>query len=1291
MKTKSEIMCFSAIFSSNRRDYFVGQYLSFASRAGTHKHLGSLIDRYRSNSLLSLVVASERRCTTLHGRSDNSQRSCLLRFYSSDSNGKNAGEDMPAPAKDVAKSDEHKENKTDRMSHGEAQAQLGEQDQMEGLETEKPSVENEKKKTPFLTRGARFRDEFLRRVVPWEEITDSWDTFPYYIHECTKNLLLECMASHLKHKKLTRDYGCRLASSSGRILLQSVPGTGLYQDRLVRALARDLQVPLLVLDSRVLPPYDFSQGESDEESAESDEEITSESEVDDESGSSCEEEDTSSGEESTDGSDGEVDTQTSAETCKKVIPYNCEVEKSVSEESESSSSSSKSETAKSSEKAVCLLKEGDRVKYVGPTTSIKANNRTLSSGRRGEVHEVNGDKVAVIFYISGLATKEAEKDEKGPETAAEPPVHWLDVKHIEHDPDAQTHDCYVAMEVLCEVLQSQQPIVVYFPDSFWWLSRAASRKIREEFVCKVKEMFDLLSGRMVLICGQNKWEAGSKEMENFPPSLKQLIKGLKATKQSEEDEIRKLFANVVCIKPPKEEDLLKTFCKQIEDRKTVISGSNLSEMHKVLKEHDLLCMDLEHVNTDGVILKKQKAEKIVGWATNHYLSSCHLPSVKEDRLHVPSASLELAILRLKEQEAESKNKPSQCLKNLARGYERSFVSAVVHPGEIGVKFDDVGALEDVKKVLNELVILPMRQPELFSHGNLLRPCKGILLFGPPGTGKTLLAKALATEAGANFISVTPSSFASKWVGDDEKLTRALFSFAGKLAPLIIFMDEVDALLGTRGGCTEHGATRRMRNEFMRAWDGLRSKDSQRILILGATNRPFDLDDAVLRRMPRRICVDLPDVENRLKILKVLLAQENMESGFSFEQLAKSTEGYSGSDLKVTTCVAAANRPLHELLQEESKGDRVDGVPALRPLKLDDFIDSKAKVGPSVECNSTSLNELRKWNEQYCEGGSTRKSWLQNLATDSYERTFVSAVVCPGEIGVKFDDVGALEDVKKALDELVILPMRRPELFSHGNLLRPCKGILLFGPPGTGKTLLVKALATEAGANFISVTPSSFASKWVGDDEKLTRALFSFAGKLAPVIIFLDEVDALLGARGRRTEHEATRRLRNEFMAAWDGLRSKDNQRILILGATNRPYDIDDAVIRCMPRRIYVDLPDVGSRLKILKLLLAEENLESVFLFEQLAKATEGYSGSDLKNLCVAAAYRPVQELLVEESKGDRVDGVPALRPLKLDDFTHCKAKVGPSVAYNSTSLNELREWNEQYGEGGSRRKSPFGF
>ncbi|KAJ0038151.1 hypothetical protein Pint_23181 [Pistacia integerrima] len=811
------------------------------------------------------------------------------------------------------------------VKHCDSHAQLGEQEQKEWLRNEKLTIERKKKESPFLTRRERFKTEFSRRVVPWEKINISWETFPYYIHEHTKNLLVECVASHLKHKKFAASFGARLSSSSGRILLQSVPGTELYRERLVRALAQDLRVPLLVLDSSVLAPYDFGDDySSDEDNVESCEDCTSESEVEDENDASNEGDWTNNNKTRSDCSDDDVEA-TAEKALRKLIPYNLEdFEKTFGGGVEGSSESSKSEGGEPADKSKQPLKKGDRVKYTGPSIRIEADNRVilgkiltsdgpknaytnipgrpLTSGQRGEVYEVNGNRVAVILDI---------------------------VKDIEQDLDTQAEDCYIAMEALCEVLNSMQPLIVYFPDSSQWLSRAAPRSNRKEFVRKVQEVFDQLSGPVVLICGQNKVETGSKEKEKF------------------------------------EEDLLRTFNKQVEEDRRI-----------VLEEHELSCVDLLHVNTDGVILTKQKAEKIVGWAKNHYLSSCELPSIKGERLYLPPESLEIAILRLKEQEAANR-KPAHNLKarNLAKDeYESNFVSAVVPPSEIGVKFDDVGALEEVKKALNELVILPMRRPELFSRGNLLRPCKGILLFGPPGTGKTLVAKALATEAGANFISITGSTLTSKWFGDAEKLTKALFSFASKLAPVIIFVDEVDSLLGARGGAFEHEATRRMRNEFMSAWDGLRSKESQKILILGATNRPFDLDDAVIRRLPRRIYVDLPDVENRLKILSIFLAQEKLEPNFQFQELARVTEGYSGSDLK-NLCIAAAYRPVQELLEEERKMGKNDVSPApvLRPLTLEDFVQSKTKVGPSVSYDAASMNELRKWNEQYGEGGSRRKS------------------------------------------------------------------------------------------------------------------------------------------------------------------------------------------------------------------------------------------------------------------------------------------------------------------------------
>ncbi|KAH1158439.1 hypothetical protein GLYMA_11G101600v4 [Glycine max] len=978
------------------------------------KHLLGLDSCRHTSSRNSFTVPDRRPSLCLN--------STQLRAYSSESDGRNASEDKHAHVNDGANFDKgRKQDKFGKdVKYSNSHARLGEQEQEEWLNNEKLSIESKRRESPFLTRRDKFKKEFMRRIIPWEMINISWDTFPYHIHENTKNLLVECAASHLRHNKLASSFGSRLSSSSGRILLQSIPGTELYRERLVRALAQDLQVPLLVLDNSILAPYDIdddlsSDYESDEDNAESGEEGSLESENEDDNDATNEEEWASSTEAKSDASDNE-DAIAAAEAhlkkvkaavLRKLVPYNVEeLEKEVSGESENSESS-KSNDVKSSNESGCQLRKGDRVKYIGPSVKVTdedriilgkiptfdgttnaytiIHGRPLTKGQRGEVYEVNGDRVAVILDINEDRVNKGEVENLN-DDHTKPPIYWIHVKDIENDLDAQSQDCYIAVEALCEVLHHRQPLIVYFPDSSQWLHKAVPKSNRNEFFHKVEEMFDRLSGPIVFICGQNKVQSGSKEKEEFtmilpnfgrvaklPLSLKRLTEGIKGDKTSEDDEINKLFSNVLSMHPPKDENLLATFKKQLEeDKKIVTSRSNLNVLRKVLEEHQLSCMDLLHVNTDGIFLTKHKAEKVVGWAKNHYLSSCLLPSVKGERLCLPRESLEIAVSRLKGQETMSR-KPSQSLKNLAKDeFESNFISAVVPPGEIGVKFDDIGALEDVKKALNELVILPMRRPELFSRGNLLRPCKGILLFGPPGTGKTLLAKALATEAGANFISITGSTLTSKWFGDAEKLTKALFSFASKLAPVIVFVDEVDSLLGARGGAFEHEATRRMRNEFMAAWDGLRSKENQRILILGATNRPFDLDDAVIRRLPRRIYVDLPDAENRMKILRIFLAQENLNSDFQFDKLANLTDGYSGSDLK-NLCIAAAYRPVQELLEEEKKGASNDTTSILRPLNLDDFIQAKSKVGPSVAYDATSMNELRKWNEMYGEGGSRTKA------------------------------------------------------------------------------------------------------------------------------------------------------------------------------------------------------------------------------------------------------------------------------------------------------------------------------
>ncbi|GAB4815199.1 hypothetical protein N2152v2_002245 [Parachlorella kessleri] len=344
--------------------------------------------------------------------------------------------------------------------------------------------------------------------------------------------------------------------------------------------------------------------------------------------------------------------------------------------------------------------------------------------------------------------------------------------------------------------------------------------------------------------------------------------------------------------------------------------------------------------------------------------------------------------------------------------------------------------------------------------------------------------------------------------------------------------------------------------------------------------------------------------------------------------------------------------------------------------------------------------------------------LQDFTTaDQYERQLLTEVIPPEEINVSFDDIGALETVKTVLQEVVILPLQRPELFRRGSLTKPTKGLLLFGPPGTGKTMLAKAVASESGAHFINVNMSAITSKWFGEGERLVRALFSLAHKLAPAVIFIDEIDSFLSKRGQSSnEHEALRKMKNEFMQArvkrhWDGLRTKQEDRVLVLAATNRPMDLDDAVIRRMPRRIMVPLPDAANRAKILQaswfwawVVLKDEAVEEGFDVEEVAGWTDGYSGSDLKNLCIAAAYFPIRQFLEEEKQrrgaGEAAEAAagaagtgqqhvvpvePKMRSISQADFKEAMKQVTSSVSSEAVSMAELKRWNDQYGEGGSRR------
>eukprot|EP01004_Peranema_trichophorum_P001550 NODE_118_length_3592_cov_50.752666_g100_i0.p1 GENE.NODE_118_length_3592_cov_50.752666_g100_i0~~NODE_118_length_3592_cov_50.752666_g100_i0.p1 ORF type:complete len:1162 (-),score=251.75 NODE_118_length_3592_cov_50.752666_g100_i0:106-3072(-) len=477
----------------------------------------------------------------------------------------------------------------------------------------------------------------------------------------------------------------------------------------------------------------------------------------------------------------------------------------------------------------------------------------------------------------------------------------------------------------------------------------------------------------------------------------------------------KFFATVIDVNPlPEEVDVSTTqaqsklWRKQLQEDTTYIKTLSICKtLRKVMDSCNVKCLEfnslLDQAQTGnccvlamtqfkpfglyGDVLKTtltlDSAKQIVSWTVSKYLQDNNTNEQSEDTpLEIQPKHIQYAMElfnRMKSNKSFTKLKDAQLTDN---EYEKRLISEVIQPSQINVTFDQIGSHDKVKQMLSEVVLLPLTRPGLFTRSSLLKPCKGMLLFGPPGTGKTMLAKAIATEARAHFINITMGVITSKWFGEAEKLVAAVFSLARKLAPSIIFIDEVDAMLGKRSSDHEHETMRKLKNEFMSAWDGLKSQDYEQVMVLAATNRPGDLDDAVLRRMPRRILVDLPDVDNRKQILQVILKDEDLCPNVDFDALAQVTSNYSGSDLK-QMCIAAAYRPVREYLRTEynnsdkssdlsNSSDALaenDSLVKLRPLKMEDFNEAIKEVGASLSEEALSINELRKWNELYGDGGS----------------------------------------------------------------------------------------------------------------------------------------------------------------------------------------------------------------------------------------------------------------------------------------------------------------------------------
>ncbi|GLU05878.1 hypothetical protein SLE2022_229530 [Rubroshorea leprosula] len=586
---------------------------------------------------------------------------------------------------------------------------------------------------------------------------------------------------------------------------------------------------------------------------------------------------------------------------------------------------------------------------------------------------------------------------------------------------------------------------------------------------------------------------------------------------------------------------------------------------------------------------------------------------------------------------------------------------------------------------------------------------------------------------------------SSWSFDERLLIQALYKvlvYVSKTNPIVLYVRDVEKLLFRSG---------RIYNLFQK----MLNKLSGPVLILGSQvvdrgNDDKEVDERLTALFPYNIEIKPPQDENHLVSWKNQL-EEDMKKIKARDNRNHIMEVLSANDVDCddldSICVAdtvALSNCIEEIvvsaisfhLMNNKNPEYRNGKLVISPKSLSQglniFLEGKSlgkdtlKLEAQTEASKGAGEEASVSTKIESSVIPEKKGEIETTAlvkTDGenatpatkapevppdneFEKRIRPEVIPANEIGVSFADIGALEETKESLQELVMLPLRRPDLFK-GGLLKPCRGILLFGPPGTGKTMLAKAIAKEAGASFINVSMSTITSKWFGEDEKNVRALFTLAAKVSPTIIFVDEVDSMLGQRSRVGEHEAMRKIKNEFMAHWDGLLTKPGERILVLAATNRPFDLDEAIIRRFERRIMVGLPSLENREMILKTLLAKEKVEEGLNFTELAVMTEGYSGSDLKNLCTTAAYRPVRELIKQErlkdqerkqraaagndtedasTKMEEGERVITLRPLDMEDFREAKNQVAASYSAEGGSMNELKQWNEMYGEGGSRKK-----
>jgi transitional endoplasmic reticulum ATPase len=504
-----------------------------------------------------------------------------------------------------------------------------------------------------------------------------------------------------------------------------------------------------------------------------------------------------------------------------------------------------------------------------------------------------------------------------------------------------------------------------------------------------------------------------------------------------------------------------------------------------------------------------------------------------------------------------------------------------------VSYEDIGGLGREIQRVREMIEIPLKYPQIFERLGIEAP-KGVFLYGPPGCGKTLIARAVANETDAYFVSISGPEIMGKFYGESEGRLRSVFEDAQAHAPSIIFIDEVDAIAPKReemGG--EKQVERRVVAQLLALMDGIESRGQ--VIVIAATNIPNVIDPALRRpgRFDREISIPIPDRKARRQILDIHTRRMPLAKDVDLDRIAEIIHGFVGADVEAL-CREAAMTCLRETLPQfdlEAEEIPYDLIKKLE-VTQSHFMEAMREVEPSA------IREV-----------------------------FVEVP------NVKWEDIGGLREVKQKLIEAVEWPLKHEALFREANL-EPPKGILLYGRPGTGKTLIAKALATETEVNFISVKGPELISKYVGESERGIREIFRKAKQAAPAIIFFDEIDALLPVRGRSGgDSQAAERVISQFLTELDGI--EELKVVLVLGATNRLELVDPAVLRTgrFDFLLEIPLPDEKTREEIFKIHTRGKPLAQDVDLKQLVKETEGLTGSDIEAISREATFSAVRNLL----------------------------------------------------------------